>query len=290
MPEKIIHLDSKNSNYLLNTNNTTSNSRNSFHTNYKLSQEFSKIKKISLLSLEIPINFNNIRSGSTNVFSFLLNGGRFDMYMKEMNHTSIESLITDLNLRFYMYVFLPVVITASVTTANRIRLNLSGMRPITFSIIDTNFSYNICGFRGSIDKLIDIGTETTSTITMVNGLINSNTITNLPSTTSPYYYLASQSTYNLNPDNYISLFIPQLSGCVADMNGSNTTIFKIPMNCIYGMTYFFQENLNFKQEVEITDKNFRLTDLTITIYDRYGKNIENNGLDYSLSLLIEYDY
>ena len=290
MPEKIIHLDSKNSNYLLNTNDTTSNSRNSFHTNYKLSQEFSKIKKISLLSLEIPINFNNIRSGSTNVFSFLLNGGRFDMYMKEMNHTSIESLITDLNLRFYMYVFLPVVITASVTTANRIRLNLSGMRPITFSIIDTNFSYNICGFRGSIDKLIDIGTETTSTITMVNGLINSNTITNLPSTTSPYYYLASQSTYNLNPDNYISLFIPQLSGCVADMNGSNTTIFKIPMNCIYGMTYFFQENLNFKQEVEITDKNFRLTDLTITIYDRYGKNIENNGLDYSLSLLIEYDY
>ena len=290
MPEKIIHLDSKNSNYLLNTNDTTSNSRNSFHTNYKLSQEFSKIKKISLLSLEIPINFNNIRSGSTNVFSFLLNGGRFDMYMKEMNHTSIESLITDLNLRFYMYVFLPVVITASVTTANRIRLNLSGMRPITFSIIDTNFSYNICGFRGSIDKLIDIGTETTSTITMVNGLINSNTITNLPSTTSPYYYLASQSTYNLNPDNYISLFIPQLSGCVADMNGSNTTIFKIPMNCIYGMTYFFQENLNFKQQVEITDKNFRLTDLTVTIYDRYGKNIENNGLDYSLSLLIEYDY
>ena len=211
------------------------------------------------------------------------------MYMKETNHTSIDSLITDLNLRFYMYVILPVVITASVTTSNRIRLNLSGMRPITFSLIDTNFSYNICGFRGNIDKLIDVGTETTSTTTMANGIVNNSTITNIPTTTSPYYYLASQSTYNLNPDNYISLFIPQLSGCVADMNGSNTTIFKIPMNCIYGMTYFFQENLNFKQEVEITDKNFRLTDITITIFDRYGKNIENNGLDYSLSLLIEYD-
>ena len=290
MPEKIIHLDSKNSNYLLNPNNTTLNTRNSFHTNYKLSQEFSKIKKISLLSLEIPINFNNIRSGSTNVFSFLLNGGRYDMYMKEMNHTSIDSLITDLNLRFYMYVLLPVVITASITTSNRIRLNLSGIRPITFSLIDTNFSYNICGFRSSIDKLIDVGTETTTTVTLINGIVSSITSTNIPLSTSPYYYLASQATYNLNPDNYISLFIPQLSGCVADMNGSNTTIFKIPMNCIYGMTYFFQENLNFKQEVEITDKNFRLTDLTITIYDRYGKNIENNGLDYSLSLLIEYDY
>ena len=210
MPEKIIHLDSKNSNYLLNPNNTTLNTRNSFHTNYKLSQEFSKIKKISLLSLEIPINFNNIRSGSTNVFSFLLNGGRYDMYMKETNHTSIDSLITDLNLRFYMYVLLPVIITASVTTSNRIRLNLSGVRPITFSLIDTNFSYNICGFRGSIDKLIDVGTETTTTVTMVNGIINSTTSTNIPLSTSPYYYLASQSTYNLNPDNYISLFIPQL--------------------------------------------------------------------------------
>ena len=70
MPEKIIHLDSKNSNYLLNPSNTTLNTRNSFHTNYKLSQEFSKIKKISLLSLEMPIAFNNIRYGSTNVFSF----------------------------------------------------------------------------------------------------------------------------------------------------------------------------------------------------------------------------
>ena len=290
MPEKIIHLDSKNSSYIINPNNTSLNTRNSFHTNYKLSQEFSKIKKISLISLEIPIGFNNIRAGSTNVFSFLLNNIRYDLYMKETNHTSIDSLIADLNLRFYMYVVLPVIITASVTSTNRIRLNLSGMRPITFSLIDTNFSYNICGLRGNIDKLIDTGTETTTIITMANGIVNSNTSTSIPSSTSPYYYLASQSTYNLNPDNYISLFIPQLSGCVADMNGSNTTIFKIPMNCIYGMTYFFQENLNFKQEVEITDKNFRLTDLTITIYDRYGKNIENNGLDYSLSLLIEYDY
>lgn len=29
--------------------------------------------------------------------------------------------------------------------------------------------------------------------------------------------------------------------------------------------------------------------MNITVFDRYGKNIENNGLDYSLSLLIEYD-
>ena len=63
------------------------------------------------------------------------------------------------------------------------------------------------------------------------------------------------------------------------MNGSNTMIFKVPSNCIYGMTYFLQENLNFKQAVEIRDKNFLLTHITIIVYDRSGKNIENNGQD-----------
>ena len=96
---------------------------------------------------------------------------------------------------------------------------------------------------------------------------------------SPYYHLASQSSDNLNPDNYISLFIPQLNGCVSDMNGSNTTIFEVSLNCIYGMTYFLQENLNSKQAVETRDKNIILTDITIIVYDRFGKNIENNGQD-----------
>ena len=45
------------------------------------------------------------------------------------------------------------------------------------------------------------------------------------------------------------------------------------------MTYFLQESLNFKQAVGIRDKNFLLTDITIIVYDRYGKNIENNGQD-----------
>ena len=56
-----------------------------------------------------------------------------------------------------------------------------------------------------------------------------------------------------------------------------------------GMTYFFQKNLNFEQEVEISDKNLFLNEINTIVYDRFGQNVENNGLDYSLSLLIEYD-
>lgn len=50
MPEKIIHLDSKNATYIVNTNNTTANVKNSFHANFKLTERFTNIKK----------NFTNI--------------------------------------------------------------------------------------------------------------------------------------------------------------------------------------------------------------------------------------
>lgn len=154
-----------------------------------------------------------------------------------------------------MYVFLPFVIVVSVVSAtNRIRIQVSGTRPITFTIIDTNLSLYILGLRAEYDKLVDMGGETITYTTIVNGIISTTSVTSFPSPTSAYYYLASTSTYSLNPDNYISLYIPQFAGCVSDMNGLNST-FKIPMNCIYGMTYFFQKNLNFEQELEVREKN-----------------------------------
>ena len=289
MPEKIIHLDSRNSTYIVNTNNTTGIVKNSFHANYKLTERFTKIRRISLSCLEIPIGFPNIRFGCTNIFSFVINTVRYNIPISQNNYVSIDSLLTELNSKIYAYLFLPFVITiVLVPLTNRLRINVSGMRPITFSIINTNLSYYILGFRPDVDKLVDTGTETITYTTVVSGTLNTTSLTSIPMANSPYYYLASSSTYNLNIDNYLSLYIPQLSGCVSDMSGSNTT-FKIPMNCVMGMTYFFQKNLNFEQEVEISDKNLVLNEINIIVYDRFGQNIENNGLDYSLSLLIEYD-
>ena len=288
MPEKIIHLDSKNSSYIVNTNNTTTNTKNSFQANFKLTERFTNIKKISLISLELPIAFNNIRLGSTSTFIFIINTIRIMIPITPGNYTTIDSLINEINVRINMYLPIPYTIVLSLTSLNRVRLLISGTRPITFSIVDTNLSYYILGFRQESDILVDMGTETTITTTVVRGIINTAIVTAIPTATSPYYYLASTSTYNLNPDNYISLYIPQFAGCVSDMSGINTT-FKIPLNCIYGMTYFFQKNLNFEQELEIRDSGMILNEINITVLDRYGKNIENNGLDYSLSLLIEYN-
>ena len=288
MPEKIIHLDSRNSTPINNVNNTTGIIRNNFHANFKLSERFTNIKKISLSSLEMPIGFTNIRFGSTNTFSFIINSIRYNIPINPNNYNTIESLISEINNKLFQYLSTPFSIVLSITSLNRIRLLISGMRPITFSIIDTNLSYYILGLRQGVDTLVDMGNETTIVTTIVSGIISTTILTAIPTSTSPYYYLASVSNYNLNPDHYLILYIPQFAGCVSDQSGLNST-FKIPLNCIYGMTYFFQKNLNFEQELEIRDKGMILNELNITIFDRYGKNLDNNGLDYSLSLLIEYD-
>ena len=61
------------------------------------------------------------------------------------------------------------------------------------------------------------------------------------------------------------------------------------MNCVYGMTYFFQQSQNFDQSIEMKNKAIILNEMDIIFYDRFGRNIDNNGLDYSLSLLLEYN-
>ena len=87
-----------------------------------------------------------------------------------------------------MYLFLPFVITlALVSSTNRLRINISGMRPITFTIINTNLSYYILGFRPDTDKLVDMGTETITYTTIVSGSMNTTSLTSIPTPTSLYY-------------------------------------------------------------------------------------------------------
>ena len=177
----------------------------------------------------------------------------------------------------------------SLDLSNRIVLTISNLRPVTsFYVIDSPFTMYILGFRQSYHKLIDTVGETVNITTVYNGISTTTHNTGFLSSTSTYYYRASTSTYNLNPDNFISMYIPQLSGCVLNMAGLNTT-FKIPMNCVFGTTYFLQEHQNFKQIIEIRDKHLILNNITITMYDRFGNNIDNKGLDYSMSLLLEYE-
>ena len=51
--------------------------------------------------------------------------------------------------------------------------------------------------------------------------------------------------------------------------------------------YFYQEGNSFKQWVDITDSNIILNSLTVYIYDKFGKNISPNGVDFSFTISLE---
>ena len=81
--------------------------------------------------------------------------------------------------------------------------------------------------------------------------------------------------------------MPSFNSMNANQNGSYST-FKLPLNTITNQVYFYQESSSFAQSVDIEDDNLVLSSLTVHIYDRFGKNLNPNGLDYSFTLAVDY--
>lgn len=104
---------------------------------------------------------------------------------------------------------------------------------------------------------------------------------------SYYYYLTGSNPYNLNIDNYISMFIPKLSSSSCTGNNTNMT-FKIPLNSIYNSILYLNEYNSLRQEIEIIKKSLILSEIDVILYDRFGNNI-NNKNDYSFSLGVKYE-
>ena len=105
----------------------------------------------------------------------------------------------------------------SLNSSNKLQFKISNLRPCTFSIVDNNFSNYILGFR-STNLLVDSVGETTYNVTMMNGISTTMVVTGLLSSTS-YYYMTASSTYNLSPDNYISLHIANVNCASTLVNG-----------------------------------------------------------------------
>ena len=286
MPSKILNLDSSYSNYILNLKNTTGNTLNSFHTSFPLNERFSKINQIIFKSIELPITFANIRTGSTNSFNFLLNSVLYTIPITSTNYTSISTLITDLNTLIVKYLTLPTTIVLSLNSSNKLQFKISNLRPCTFSIVDNTFSNYILGFR-STNSLVDSVGETTYNVTMMNGISTTMVVTGLLSSTS-YYYMTALSTYNLSPDNYISLHISNLNCASTLLNGKLCT-FKIPISTLYSSILFYSDTSKYPQNIINKDNNLTIDNLVITLYDRWGFNLSSEGLDYTLSLIIDYD-
>lgn len=99
-------------------------------------------------------------------------------------------------------------------------------------------------------------------------------------------FITATNSYIINFDTYINIWIENLGQ--SSLEPSQIT-FKLPLNVTSGGILQWTELSQFTQKVIVTDRGARLDRLNITVLDRYGNIINNNGIDWSFTLEIEAD-
>lgn len=99
-------------------------------------------------------------------------------------------------------------------------------------------------------------------------------------------FITAISSYIINFDTYLNVWIENLGQ--SSLEPSQIT-FKIPINVGSGGIVQWTELSQFTQKVLVTDRGVRLDRLNVTVLDRFGKILNNNGIDWSFTLEIEAD-
>ena len=245
-----------------------------YNATIKLMNTLHKVKKISLKSLEMPVMFNNIRSASENTSSVLYlqftyasyTNIQIPIYIPPMNYTSISLLLSFINtqlsnnLASYGLTITAAVFSNSITYQTYIQFTCNQSTAVWFFYRDSILLSGILGVLPSARSY------------------SSPSITNLD----------GKNMYCLNVDNYICLYLNNIPAASSNASGRNCS-FKVPLSAINGQIQFTGDNNQFGQVVEIQDPNFTLSQISITVYDRYGYAINGGNFNYSFSLLFEYD-
>jgi len=234
---------------------------NAYDVNFTLSNTYKKIRKINLVSLEMPITFTNIRNENTsNIINITI--GRttnYNITLSNKNYTSISTLLTDINTAF-----------SQIGTVNT--------RP-TLSL----------GDRISGNNCVRITIPTANTIQIFDSILM-NTILGFPKgyynyLRDPVSNILGSYSYNLNYDNFVALYLNIPSTCTS--SGNHLISYKIPLNALSGMVYYLGQNNTFEQSIVISDQNFVLNNFRIQVFDRFGYPIIQ-ATDYTFSLSFFY--
>ena len=256
---QFVHFDSISASYIKDINNSSSSTQNAYKSIYPMNQTFTNIKRVYLTSMEIPASFLNIRKGSTDTLRFIVNGTTYSVTLVETNYTLIAALLADLNSAF-INVVSGVTIWIGQSGSSRLSISFTGATTVTsFSVIDTNLSKYVLGFRAGVDTY--------------NGTTKT--------------YLATSADWCLTYDSYLLMYIPNLNGMNASMAGQTST-FKVPLvSSNSNQVYYFFEGNTFQQWVDITDPKLTISNLQVNIVDRFGSNLNPSGHDFSFTLALE---
>lgn len=96
--------------------------------------------------------------------------------------------------------------------------------------------------------------------------------------------IMATNTYIINFDIYISIWISEVG--TASLDPTQLT-YKVPVTGGSGSILNYTESANWAQKVLFTDRSNRLDRLTVTVLDRFGNILNNNGLDWAFTLEIE---
>ena len=253
----ILNFDTVYSTYVNDSNNTAS-SLSSFVAQFPLQSPLRRIKRISLLCLEMPVQFANVRTSVAFSYTTTLSAtGSFSISINQ-TFTTISQLLTYLNSQIPTIAGVSIAFSVSLTNTNLVIATTSGLSAFQLSNYTDKkqFLKNILGFNGT-----------------------ENLVSNV---------LTASSYYNLNLDNYISIYLQNVPHQTTNQNQSNSS-FKIPLNCVTNSIYFFNQNTSYTPFINVSDNNFVLDKLIVSVFDRYGNNLNPNGSDYSFSLRIDTD-
>jgi hypothetical protein len=229
------------------------------------------VRRVALKSVEMPISFGQTRSGGTytntgSYFAIKIDGTEYSFTMSSRTYDSIDTFITDFNSDYTTFVGTPSgkggalsVYTETGASGNQhfLRLTLSSSATVVF--IDNPLSRVVLGFRADYDS----GTAT---------------------------IFGASGRYNLNYDNFISMYIPNIPNSSTSVSSKPMT-FKIPLDGAYGTVLYYNDNgSGFQQWIDVpAHYNYCMDRLTVSMYDRFGYNINPWGGDFSFTLAVDYD-
>lgn len=213
------------------------------------------VTAISLASVEMPVNFYNIRNSNlSDTMTIAIGSSSFTVVVPNINYLSIQSLLDAINYA------LGSVNGTGWTLVFSINPSIPTSVMVTTNLMNAN------------------------SITIQNGVLSNTILGMAPSgDNSTLGVMKFSNSFNLNPDNYLNMVIKNMAIPTNNPSGIPCT-FKIPLPTSASQILFYNNQILQRRilpNLTIPEK------LQIQILDRWGFPIFSNGGDYSFSLCVE---
>ena len=146
-------------------NNSTYNGVSAYDTTFKLSSTIRNIRKINLVSLEMPILFTNIRNNTSNSLTITVGTTVYNVVLNTQNYTSMQTLLNDINAQ------LTGTNAPVFSILNNINVYINLKTPNTLSIANSVLANIILGFPQDLNITTPISALKATTVFTVLYLV-----------------------------------------------------------------------------------------------------------------------